>query len=242
MLTGSDPGAESPWERVQIDSTPCDLMLVREGDRFVIGRPTVTMAIDLYSRVVLGFFVSLEAASTASVATCIAHACLPKTKWLARRDLGSVQWPVYGRPRTLEVDQRPENEARGIQRGLLRYGIAAKTRAPGHPEQHGTIERLLRTMMPQVHQLGGSGFSNVAARGERDPARSACLSLPELERILAIVVDSYDHSTHGGPGERQIERYFACYRRQKLPEAERVPPLLRLTGCSSTPCPSSAAH
>ena len=226
LLTGSHPGAVSPWERVQIDSTPCDLMLVREGDRSVIGRPTVTMAIDLYSRVVLGFSVSLEAASTASVATCIAHACLPKTEWLARRDLGSVHWPVYGRPRTLEVDQGPENEARGIQRGLLRYGITAKTRAPGHPEQHGTIERLLGTMMRHVHELHGSTFSSVAARGERDPAIGACLSLPELERILAIVVDSYHHTTHGSTGERPIERYVAWYRRPELPDAERVPPLL----------------
>jgi putative transposase len=49
---------------VQLDATPCDIRLVREADRTVIGRPTVTFAIDLYSRVVLGFSVSLEAAST----------------------------------------------------------------------------------------------------------------------------------------------------------------------------------
>jgi len=72
------------------------------------------------SRVVLGFSVSLEAASTVTVATCLAHACLPKEDWLARRQLGGVHWPVYGRPGTLEYDRGPENEARGIQRGLRR--------------------------------------------------------------------------------------------------------------------------
>jgi putative transposase len=50
LLTGTHPGAMAPWARVQIDSTPCDLCLVREADRTAIGRPRVTFALDLYSR------------------------------------------------------------------------------------------------------------------------------------------------------------------------------------------------
>jgi putative transposase len=84
LLTGAHPGAAAPWELVQIDSTPCDIRPVREQERTIIGRPNVTFAIDLYSRVVLGFSVSLQAASTVTVATCLAHACLPKQDWLAR--------------------------------------------------------------------------------------------------------------------------------------------------------------
>jgi putative transposase len=156
LLTGAHPGAQAPWQRVQIDSTPCDIRLVREVDRTVIGRPTVTFAIDLFSRVVLGFSVSLEAASTVTVATCLARACLPKDEWLANRDLPRVHWPVWGRPAVLEYDQGPENEARGIQRGLRRYGIEAKVRPKGHPEQHGTIERLIGTTMRMVHELRGT--------------------------------------------------------------------------------------
>ncbi len=109
LLTGAHPGAGAPWERVQTDSTPCDIRLVRETDRTVVGRPTVTFAIDLCSRVVLGFSVSLEAASTVTVATCLVHAGLPKDDWLVRRDLTGIHWPVYGRPGTLEYDQGPEN-------------------------------------------------------------------------------------------------------------------------------------
>ena len=107
LLTGAHPGASAPWERVQIDSTPCDIRLVREADRTVIGRPTVTFAIDLHSRVVLGFSVSLEAASTVTVATCLAHACLPKDAWLAQHDLAGLHWPVFGRPATLEYRPGP---------------------------------------------------------------------------------------------------------------------------------------
>ena len=226
LLTGSHPGARAPWQRVQIDSTPCDILLVTAGDRQVIGRPNVTFAIDLFSRAVPGFSVSLEAASTLTVATCLAHACLPKDEWLARRDLPRVHWPVWGRPAILEYDQGPENEARGIQRGLRRYGIEAKIRPKGHPEQHGTIERLIGTMMRMVHELRGTTWSSIAERGESEPDARACLALPELERILTLAIDSYHHATHAATGERPIERYLGYYRRPDLPDAERIPPRL----------------
>ncbi len=226
LLTGAHPGASAPWERVQIDSTPCDILLVREADRMMIGRPNFTIAVDVYSRVVPGFSVALEAASTVTVATCLAHACLPKEDWLARRDLGSVHWPVYGKPRILEYDQGPENEARGIQRGLRRHGIAGKVRAKGHPEQHGTIERLIGTMMRIVHGLPGTTFSTINERGEAEPEKRACLTLPELERVLTLAIDTYNHTTHDGIGERPIDRYLGWYRRADLRDADRVPPRL----------------
>lgn len=226
LLTGAHPGAEAPWRRVQIDSTPCDIRLVREGDRAVIGRPTVTFALDLYSRVLLGFSVLLEAASTVTVATCLAHACLPKEGWLVRRGLGRLHWPVWGRPAVLEYDQGSENLARGVQRGLRLHGIQGKVRAKGRPEQHGHVERVIGTMMRSVHELPGTTFSNISERGDAEPDRLACLTLPELERVLALAIDGYNHSVHEGVGERPMERYLAYYRRPELADEARIPPRL----------------
>lgn len=225
LLTGAHPGATKPWANVQIDSTPCDIRLVSEIDRMVIGRATVTFALDLYSRAILGLSCSLEAASTLTVATCLVHACSPKDDWLARRELSRLHWPVYGLPERLECDQGPENEARGIQRGLKLHGIKSKIRAKGHPEQHGHIERVIGTMTRAVHELPGTTFSNINERGESEPDKLACLSLTELERVLAIAIDSYNHATHGANGERPIERYLAFYRSPALPDAARVPPM-----------------
>jgi putative transposase len=226
LLTGAHPDADAPWERVQIDSTPCDIRLVREQARTVIGRPTLTFAIDMYSRVILGFSVSLQGASTLTVALCLAQACLPKQDWLAQRDLAGVHWPVWGKPRILEYDQGPEHEAKGIQRGLRLHGITAKVRAKGHPEHHGTIERLIGTMMKRIHERRGTTFSNINELGDTEPDQLACLSLPELEQIVALEIDRYNHSTHDGIGDRPLARYLAYYRRPDLADDQRVPPLL----------------
>ena len=99
-------------------------------------------------------------------------------------------------------------------------------RAKGHPEQHGTIERLIGTMMRAVHTLRGTTFSNIDERGESRPDEQACLSLPELERVLALAIDRYNHTTHAGIGERPMDRYLAYYRQPGLGDAERVPPRL----------------
>ena len=226
LLTGAHPGAAAPWERVQIDSTPCDIRLVREEERTVIGRPNITFAIDIYSRVILGFSVSLQNASTITVATCLAHACLPKQDWLAQRDLNGVHWPIWGKPLVLEYDRGPEHEAKGIQRGLRLHGIRSKVRAKGHPEHHGTIERLIGTMMKRVHERRGTTFSSVTERGEAEPGRLACISLPELEQIVTVEIDRYNHTTHDSVGDRPLDRYVAYYRRPDLPDDQRIPQFL----------------
>jgi putative transposase len=54
----------------------------------------------------------------------------------------------------------------------------------------------------------------------------ACLSLPELEQIIALEIDHYNHSVHEGIGDRPLDRYRAYYRRPDLPDDRRVPPIL----------------
>ena len=60
----------------------------------------------------------------------------------------------------------------------------------------------------------------------RSRIKLACLSLPELEQIMALEIDRYNHSTHDSIGERPLDRYLAYYRRPDLPDDQRVPPLL----------------
>ena len=73
-LVDSVPGTyrvDGALEVVQIDHTPVDVIVVDEVHRLPIGRPWLTLAIDVASRVVVGFYVSLEAPSSTSVALCL---------------------------------------------------------------------------------------------------------------------------------------------------------------------------
>ena len=68
---GTFPNADYPLAYVQIDHTPLDIEIVDEQYRQTIGRAYLTLAIDVFSRMIAGYHLSLEAPSTTSVAMCI---------------------------------------------------------------------------------------------------------------------------------------------------------------------------
>jgi putative transposase len=77
-VPGTFPPPSWPLAVVQIDHTLVDLIVVDEQYRRPIGRPSLTLAIDVYSRCIPGFCLSLEAPSAVSAGLCLAHAVLEK--------------------------------------------------------------------------------------------------------------------------------------------------------------------
>ena len=125
---------------VQIDHTPVDVIVVDEAHRLPIGRPWLTLAIDVATRVVVGFYVSLEAPSSTSVALCLTQAVLPKEPWLKSRAL-TCTWPVWGLPRALHADNGADFTilpAAVRAEGMERAGAAATPQAPQQMLRIGT--------------------------------------------------------------------------------------------------------
>jgi putative transposase len=59
-IKGHLPGADFPLAVAQIDHTSMDVIVVDEEHRQPIQRPSLTVVIDVYSRMVLGFAIYLE--------------------------------------------------------------------------------------------------------------------------------------------------------------------------------------
>ena len=55
------------------------------------------------------------------------------------------------------------------------------------------IERLIGTMMGKVHLLPGTTFSDVRAKGDLDPEKSAAMTLDEVERWLSHAIAGVYH-------------------------------------------------
>jgi len=186
--------AEYPLALVQIDHTLVDVILVDSRTRRPIQRPWLTLAIDVYSRCVVGFHLSLEPPSATSVALCIAHAVLPKAPWLAERGV-TEHWPVHGLMERLLLDNAKEFRCEALRRGCEQYGIAIDYRPVRTPHYGGHIERLIGTMMGKVHLLPGTTFSDVQAKGAANPEKAAAMTIEELERWLALAVAGEYHRT-----------------------------------------------
>lgn len=192
----------APWPLalVQIDHTLVDVIAVDSITRQPIQRPWLTIAIDVYSRCVVGFHLALDPPSATSVALCIAHAVLPKEGWLMARGVAG-DWPVQGLIECLHLDNAKEFHSEALKRGCEQYGIAVDYRPVRTPHYGGHIERLIGTMMGKVHLLPGTTFSDVRAKGDWKPEDAAALTLDEIERWLAhAIVGVYHRDLHRGIG------------------------------------------
>lgn len=192
---GEVPSIGGVLEQVQVDHTPVDVIVVDERHRLPIGRPYLTVAIDVASRCVVGLVITLEAPSATSVGLCLAHTVTDKQAWLERLGVQAA-WPMSGKPAELYVDNAAEFKSEALRRGCLQHGIALRYRPPGQPHYGGIVERLIGTLMTTVHELPGTTFSNVAQREGYDSDKTATLTLVDLQRWLALAVSVYHGRVH----------------------------------------------
>lgn len=198
-------GASAPHALVQIDHTKGDVVLLDEETRLPIGRPWLTFVEDIYSRMILGFYVSLDPPSALSVGLAIAHAVLPKDSWLAEHGIDLV-WPCQGLLGCVYVDSGLDLNGSLMKRGCQEYGIDLQNRPLGQPDFGGHIERLIGTLMRKTHELPGTTYSSVAEKGDYDAAAQACMTLQEFETWIAhFILGVYHNRPHRGIG-RQTPR------------------------------------
>ena len=206
-IRGLYPDADWPLAVWQIDHTPADLIVVDDRDRQPIGRPWLTVAIDVFSRMVAGLYISLDPPSAMSVGLCLAHAMLPKELWLAKHQI-ETPWPVWGKPAAVHSDNAKEFRGQMLARAYENLGIDVYWRPVARPHFGGHIERLCGTLNDAIHTLPGTTFSNTQQRGSYRAEDKAALTLEELERWLAIqIVDVYHQQYHEGIAMAPIKRY-----------------------------------
>jgi putative transposase len=189
------PAIKEALEKVQIDHTPVDLIVADELKRQPLGRPWLSLVIDIASRMVCGFFLSMIPPSSISVALALAHCVARKDLWLADREL-NFDWPVSGLPDLVYMDNAKEFHAEALRSAAQEWGINLEFRPRGLPHFGGHIERLIGTMMGAVHLIPGTTFSNVAERGDYPSAKNAVMTLPEFERWFALQVHVYHSTIH----------------------------------------------
>ncbi|QIG18757.1 transposase [Pseudomonas monteilii] len=212
---GAKPGKKShsrPLERVQIDHTMVDCILVDEVTRLPLFRPWLTLLIDIKTRVILGYYIAFHPPSAISVACALTHAVLPKQRYLRNIEVEDVEHPFHGVPERLHMDNAREFRSYKLQRACAIHGIIPEYRRRGKKEDGGHIERLIGTMMiGQVRMLPGATMSNVIEKGDYDSEKNAALALPEFIRWFAGQVEVYNYTEHSALKCSPAEMWFKFF-------------------------------
>ena len=198
--------ADFPLAVVQIDHSPADLIIVDDETRQPIGRPWITLAIDVHTRMVVGCHVSLFNPSAYAVGACLAQAMLRKHTVLSSLDVPG-DWPVYGKMDIVHADNAREFKGEDLKRICHEYGIELKLRPIKTPHYGGHIERLMGTVANELSNLPGATFSNPSKRKGYDSNREAAFTLHEFEAYLVDwIVNTYHCRPHNGIGMTPLRK------------------------------------
>lgn len=187
-----------PLDIVQIDHTPVDLIVVDDLFRLPIGRPYLTVAMDVATRSVLSFVITFDPPSASTVSLCLTQIISPKDRWIKSLGL-DVPWPMAGLPKSLHLDNAEEFKSKALRRGCAQYGIDLIYRPRGRPHFGGHIERLIGTIMHRLKTLPGATGGSTKGRKRRAPEKTACMTLSELDHWIALEIGvTYHQAPHRG--------------------------------------------
>lgn len=195
--------AEAPLDLVIMDHTKIDTWTVLDTDTFLpLGRPHLTVAIDVCTRMILGYLVTFEPPSLYSVLTCLKR--VNKNKAYVAKVFPDIKhtWDAWGRPRQLLVDHAWEFTSPSFQDAMHDLGtdiIWAPVRAP----QYKAIgERFFGTLnMKLFHRVkGGVPYDPRRMRLARlNPRAEAVITLNDLDELMhQLIIDGYHRDPHEG--------------------------------------------
>lgn len=198
-----------PLEVTQIDHTLVDVIICDDMAREPLGRPWVTLLIDLCTRVILSYYLSWHAPSRVSVAATLAYAVADKQSYLKRIGCGDVRHPFSGKPQAIHADNAKEFKSASMIKGCDKNRIELKWRPYGRKHYGGHVERLIGTIMTtEVHFLPGTTYSNTLQRKEYNSEKKSTMTFKEFGQWFARQVAIYHSEKHSGIGVAPGDAWF----------------------------------
>lgn len=189
-------------ERVEIDHTPLDLFVIDGDNQLPMGRPTVTLATDVYSRMPMGIHIGFDGPSLEAVFDCLRNAILPKTFIRDRYPEITNDWPCFGRMEELICDNGLEFHSSELERVGFELGTILTFCPKRQPFYKGSVERFLKTLNFQfAHAMPGTSFARWFHREDYDPLKHSVITLEQLRSLLyRWLIDVYAQKLHRGIG------------------------------------------
>lgn len=180
-------GAYGPGARYEIDATIADIYLLSADRQKIVGRPTLYAVVDVYSRLIAGFYVGLENPSYATAMLALVNAMSNKTQ-LCRScgyEIDTEEWPATGLPDAILADR---GELLGYQIEYLEqaFGIRIENTPPYRGDAKGIVERHFRTIQADFKPFapGIVSGTTIKKRGGKDYRLDATLTLEDFTKII----------------------------------------------------------
>lgn len=201
-----------PGSCFEIDSTPLPVIIVekRGDDKIILGKATLYLVVDVFSHLIVGFYIGLEEPSLLAAALAMLNTASDKVAYC--KDFGIIisvtEWPACHIAEKIYADRA---ELKGLQAEawVMNFSGWLENAPPYRPDLKPFVERLMQ-ILDEVRLGEIPGVTHkMAKRGDSDPKEDACLTQYELTKIAIHqilkhnndIIAKYPHDAYGIPDE-----------------------------------------
>ncbi|MEG1451968.1 integrase catalytic domain-containing protein [Brevundimonas sp.] len=218
-LKANGPGlhAHRPLALGALDHTLADYHVVVDFNGWkYLGRPWLTIIIDVYTRCVVGWVLTFEPPSLYSATECIKRSNRPKLRMLDRfPDCPELQ-DIYGKFNEIIVDNGWEFTGSSFESAMIDMGTSIRWAPIRSPTYKAIVERFFGTLNTRLHRKLPGGtlpIEQMRAWGI-DPQQDAVLTLEQAEDLMISAIGVYHQEIHSSLAEAPIKRWSRAVREQ----------------------------
>lgn len=179
----------------EVDATRADIILVSFDRKTILGKPTVYVVIDVFSRLVVGYHVSLAPESWFEAMVAVEHAATNKVENCARYGIPihEEDWPCQYLPQNL-VGDRGELKSQLSER-FVNLNVDVLNAPSYRGDLKPFVESNFHITNETIRQLlSGSTEAKQLVRGDYNPARDSAWTIEEFNRFLIVYFLTYNKS------------------------------------------------
>lgn len=196
--------AQWPLELAVMDSTTFDDWTVLDTETYLpLGRPTLSVCLDVATRMPLGYLLTFEPPSLYSALLTLKRVNKNKNYMTALYPHITRKWDGWGLLSELLLDQDWANKAPSLQHSMGNIGTDIHWAPADTPEYKSIGERFFRTINTRMaHKLAGGVPYNVYIMRQvgLDPKKDAVITLADLDALIHEFIVDYIHDKHTGLG------------------------------------------
>lgn len=210
---------EAPLQRAEMDHTRIDLFAIDDVYGLPLGRPWLTILIDDYTRCILGFCLSFEPPSCATVARCLRNAFTPKTGLRTEYPDLKNDWSAFGVVSELVMDGGLEFHSQELENICFELDIEQHFSPRKTAWFKGKVERLQGTLNRGIAvQTPGKTFGSILEREDYDPKKHAVVSMSALRHlVIRWIVDVYHQKPHSALGCSPAQKWVNSINAEDIP-------------------------
>ena len=209
ILSTSNTQVLGPGSRYQFDATIGDIYLVsRLRRRQIVGRPTIYVVADAFSRMIVGLYIGLESPSWTGAMAAIANTASDKVAYCRQYgiEIRDDEWPCAYLPSVILAD-RAELLSRNSDRLITELGLTVENSAPYRADWKGIVERKFNTIQAGFGEhLDGYVHKDFRTRTGRDYRLDAKWDIDQFTRVMILLVLNHNnrHRIRGYDFEQEM--------------------------------------